>query len=68
MVFEENLEGFAGDLPVEQEVFVVQDEEDGGSAGLKVFQVASLDAKSTVAAIVFGEEGVVVYLLKLVVC
>lgn len=60
MVLKEGFEGFEGDLAVEEEVFVVQDEEESSGAGLKVFQVAALDTQSTVAAFVWDVEGMVV--------
>jgi hypothetical protein len=36
VAFEQHLEGLARDLLVEEEVLVVQDEQDGGGAGVEV--------------------------------
>ena len=47
MVFEEDFEGFAGDLAVEQEVVVADDQEDGSGAGLEVLQVTSFNRALT---------------------
>ncbi len=41
----------------------MQDEEEGGGAGLEVLQVAALNAKSAVAALIWDIEGMIVDLL-----
>jgi hypothetical protein len=45
VVFTENLECFTSNLPVQKEIFVVEDKEDGARRGAKVAQVAALDAQ-----------------------
>jgi hypothetical protein len=62
VVLEEHFEGFPRDLPVEEEVLVVEDEEDGGGARLEVLEVAAFDAQGALAAVVFELECIVVYL------
>jgi hypothetical protein len=64
VVLEEDIEGFAGDLAVKKEVFVVCDEEDGGGGGLEIFQVAPFDAQSALAPVILEFEGVVVDLYQ----
>jgi hypothetical protein len=68
VLFEEDFEGFARYLAVEQQVFMVQDEEEGSGAGPEVFQVAALDAESAVAAVVWDAKGIVVDLVLSDVC
>lgn len=63
VVGEEHGEGFARDEPVEEEVFVVEEQEDGGGRGLEVLQVTPLDAEGAVAAVIGEGEGVVVDLV-----
>lgn len=60
MVFEEDLEGFAGDLTVEEEVLVAGYKKDGSSARLEVLQVTPLN--SPIDAELLCGEGVIVYL------
>lgn len=60
MVFEQDLEGFTGDLTVEEEVLVAGYEEDGSSAGFEIFQVTSLNGP--VNAEFLRSESVVIYL------
>jgi hypothetical protein len=62
VVLEEHFEGFPRDLPVEEEVLVVEDEEDGGGARLEVLEVAAFDAQGALAAVVFELECIVVNL------
>jgi hypothetical protein len=62
VVLEEYFEGFAGYLAVEEQVFVMRDEQDRSSAGLEVFQVAPLDAQRALAPVILEFEGVVIYL------
>jgi hypothetical protein len=57
VLLEEDFEGFARYLAVEQQVFMVQDEEEGSGAGLEVFQVAAVvwDAKGIVVDLVLSD-------------
>lgn len=47
---------------------MVQYEQEGGSAGLKVLQVSAFDAESTVAALIWDTESMVVNLVVLATC
>lgn len=60
MVLEEHFESFTGDLPVEQEVLMVQDEQECCCARLEMLQVSTFDAEGAVAAPVGDTEGMVV--------
>lgn len=60
MVLEEDLEGFTGDLAVEEEVLVAGYEEDGSSTGLEVFQVTPFNGP--VNAELLRSESIVIYL------
>jgi hypothetical protein len=62
MILEQYFESFAGDLAIEKEVFMVQDEQDGGSTGLEVLQVAPLDTKCTLASVILNLQSIVVNL------
>lgn len=64
MVLEENLERFAGDLAVEEEIVVAGYEKDGGGAGLEVLYVAPLNG--ALATIVLDGKRIVVYLNDMV--
>lgn len=60
MVFAKGMEGFAGDLAVQKEVFVVEQEEDGSGGGFEMLQMTPLDAEGAVAAVICESESVVV--------
>jgi len=60
VVFEQDLEGFTGDLTVEEEILVAGYEEDGSSAGFEIFQVTSLNGP--VNAEFLRSKSVVIYL------
>jgi hypothetical protein len=60
VAFEEDFEGFARDLLIEQQVLVMQDEQDRGGAGVEVLQIPALDAQRARAAVVLDRECVVV--------
>jgi hypothetical protein len=62
MVFEEDLEGFAGDLTVEEKILMAGYKKDGSSAGLEVLQMTALN--SPVDAKLLCGESVVVYLCR----
>jgi hypothetical protein len=60
MVLEQDFQGFATNLSVQEEVFVVQEEEEGWRGWREVAQVAALDAEGAVASSVGeGEDEVV---------
>lgn len=44
MVLEEDFESFLSNLPIEEEVIVVENEEDSGCARLEVLQVSSFNS------------------------
>ena len=60
MVLEENLEGFSGYLSVEEEVFVMEDKEDGGGSRPEIFQVPAFDPEGALAAVVLDVAGMIV--------
>ena len=60
MILEENFKSFSSHLPVEEEVFVVEDEEDSGGRGLEVFEVPTFDPDGALAAVVLNAVGVIV--------
>lgn len=60
MVLTESVKCFAGDLAVQKEVFVVEQEEYGSSRGYEMFQVTPLDAEGAVAAIICESKSVIV--------
>lgn len=64
-MLEENFKSFQGDLAIEEEVLVVQDEQQCCSTGLEVFQVTTFDAKGAVATLIGNVEGMVVDLALL---
>lgn len=66
VVLEKDFKCFEGDLTVQQEILMVQDEEEGGGAGAEVLQVATLDAEGAVAALVWNVESIVVDLVVLI--
>ena len=66
MILQESFECLQCDLTIEQEVFVVQDQEEGGGARTEVLQVTAFDAEDAVAPSVRYAEGMVVDLTILV--
>jgi hypothetical protein len=62
MILEQNFEGFASDLAVEEEVFMVQNEQNGGGAGLEILQIAPFDTKCALASVVLNLQSIVVNL------
>jgi hypothetical protein len=64
MSLQQYLKGFACDLTVEQEVFVVQDEKQSSSTGLEVLQVPPLDPNCAFASIVLELKRIVIYYLS----
>lgn len=66
MALQESFERLQCDLTVEQEVFVVQDQEEGSGARTEVLQVTAFDAEGAIAASVRYAEGMVVDLTMLV--
>jgi hypothetical protein len=60
VVLTESIKGFAGDLAVQKEVFVVEQEEYGGGGGYEMLQMTPLDAEGAVAAIICESKGVIV--------
>lgn len=65
MVFEKGFKTFAGNLAVEEEVLMVEDEEECSGAGLEVFQISSFDSECAVTALVGNADGIVIYLVLL---
>jgi hypothetical protein len=66
MALQESFERLQCDLTVEQEVFVVQDQEEGSGARTEVLQVTAFDAEGAVTPSVRYAEGMVVDLTMLV--
>lgn len=60
MVLEQDFEGFAGNLAVDEEVLMVEDQQDRRRAGLEVLQVAAFNAQSTQAPVIVYPKGIVV--------
>jgi hypothetical protein len=60
MLLEQYFEGFASDLPVEEKVLVVSNEQDSGSTCAEVLQMPSFDAQCVCIALVLDLESVIV--------